>query len=333
MMKALPNSNCDLPKILMSTGAITRPHYKDNSWGTKAMLDHNYGAIITNIENSNDYHYRQIVSNKGGTFFDLGKKYEGENKPSQERLEAMVLGDLHSGWENAAVMKATYAQIRKLQPKYVVVHDLFDGRAVSHHTQDQLITLAQRNEIGKDSLYDELKACGALLRKIKKAGPSDMEVIVVKGNHDEHLERYLQEGRFAKDPTNLELSAQLVIDMINGEDVIENGIGYTYGDIEGVRYLGRHDDFKKLGWQLGTHGDLGGNGSRGSVRTIENQIGKGITAHSHTPEIFRQTWRVGTSTELQMLYNRGASSWMNTHGLLHPNGKAQLINIIDGKYK
>jgi hypothetical protein len=32
-------------------------------------------------------------------------------------------------------------------------------------------------------------------------------------------------------------------------------------------------------------------------------------------------------------YTAGPSSWLNTHCLLHADGKRQLIHIIDGKWR
>jgi hypothetical protein len=62
--------------------------------------------------------------------------------------------------------------------------------------------------------------------------------------------------------------------------------------------------------------------------------GKSITGHKHSPGIFRDAFVVGTSTVLNLDYAAGApSSWMNTHAVLYPNGKAQLINIIEGDFK
>ena len=93
------------------------------------------------------------------------------------------------------------------------------------------------------------------------------------------------------------------------------------------------DDYKVRGVQLGSHGDKGMSGGRSSIRSREYAHGKSITGHSHTPEILRNTYIVGTSTFLRLPYTKGsASSWMNTNAILYDNGSVQLLNIIDGRW-
>jgi hypothetical protein len=41
---------------------------------------------------------------------------------------------------------------------------------------------------------------------------------------------------------------------------------------------------------------------------------------------------VGTSTKMRVGYNMGPSSWLQSHVIIHKNGKAQHINFINGKY-
>ena len=93
------------------------------------------------------------------------------------------------------------------------------------------------------------------------------------------------------------------------------------------------EDYKVAGIQLGVHGHLGANGSRGSLANMEKSYNKSVTGHSHSPAILRDAWVVGTSSRLRLDYNQGPSSWLNTFCLVYPNGQRQLINIIEGKYK
>lgn len=41
---------------------------------------------------------------------------------------------------------------------------------------------------------------------------------------------------------------------------------------------------------------------------------------------------VGTLSGLRVGYNKGASSWMHANALIYPDGKAQLVYIVKGKY-
>ena len=85
--------------------------------------------------------------------------------------------------------------------------------------------------------------------------------------------------------------------------------------------------------KLGVHGDKGANGAKGSIHEKERSYGKSITGHTHTPEILRNTYIVGTSTTLQLANNVGPSSWLSTNAMLWGDGRVQLINVIGGKYK
>lgn len=328
-MRIVPNSNTDEPKVLMSTGAVTQPNYKDNSWGVKAQLDHTYGAIVIDVEEDGRFHYRQLRSNTQGTFYDLSQCYKrGLAKPVKERAEALVMGDYHCAQIDPVVLEETKRLIAETNPKLLVLHDFFDGYSISHHDQGNHINKIRKAGI---DLEDELMLNATHLVEMRKQFP-DTKIVVVKSNHDEVLERWLREGRFMGEPHNTKLGLYLLQKVLVGKDALEEGIKYVYGQIPGVRFLKRDDDYKVRGWQLANHGDQGANGARASVRALEAACGRQIVGHRHSPEIFRNLFVVGTSTPLRLDYNKGPSSWLNTHALLYANGQPQLVNIIRGKY-
>jgi hypothetical protein len=83
---------------------------------------------------------------------------------------------------------------------------------------------------------------------------------------------------------------------------------------------------------LGQHGDVGSGGSRGSLlqfRTLNTKI---IVGHYHSPGRKDGAMAVGTSTSLRVGYNLGPSSWLQSHVIIHNDGKAQHINFINGEY-
>lgn len=328
-------SNNDLPKILTTTGAITRPNYREHMRiGDIATRDHTYGALVVEVEDDGSYQYRHISSITDGSFIDINTKYLPSGKVQKTRPDALVLGDWHTGCTDEKVKDAAIEMIRDLKPKYVIIHDLFDGYSISHHDKGHELGRAKKAMDNKLNLKSELMEVGAELDQMYQILPKDSKIIVVKSNHDEVLDRYLDEGRFGDEPENLYLSSQLAVAYLNGKDPLKEGIEEVYGNFgKYVRFLGRDEDFKVRGWQLGAHGDLGGNGSRGSVTQQQDNYGKSIVGHRHTPAIRGDAWCVGTSTKLKLDYNRGPSNWMHTHALVHPNGKAQLVNVIDGKYR
>ena len=328
-MKLVPNSVVKIPRILMSTGVISKPNYADNRLGYIAAKDHVYGAVIVDVINSTDYHFRGVRANKDSTFVDLGKRYSPLDV-APAALEALVLGDIHLGDTDPGVMKANINMIGEYRPKRVFLHDLFNGHSVNHHLWDKSISRASLYEGGLWSLEEELRMSHEFLSEMAQIVP---EVIVVASNHHEFLNKYLESGRYAEDAGNLKTAAKLIPGFINGEDPYKLGV-QLFGKLpKNVKFLSRDEDYKVLDWQLGVHGDKGANGARSNIQEKERSYGKSITAHTHTPEILRNTYIVGTSTYTQVDYNVGPSSWMNTNGLLWNDANVQLVNVINGKYR
>ncbi|MCK4819419.1 hypothetical protein KA005_26840, partial [bacterium] len=232
--------------------------------------------------------------------------------------------------------KAVWKDIStKLKPKSIVLHDLFDGRSINHHESDNIDSLAKRAERGYLDLLEELKFVARDLEELNQWAD---EIIVVKSNHDEFLKRFLQKGNFAGDPYNYKTFLDLALHYVDtNEDPLKYGVE-KLGELDAklaknVKWLKRDEDVKVSGIQLGAHGDKGSNGSRGGLKNMEFAYGQSVTGHSHSPEILRGAWQVGTSSKLKLSYNVGPSSWLNTSCLVYPNGQRQLINAIDGKYK
>lgn len=329
--KVIPNSNNDLPKILLTTGAVTNGNYRDNRIGRIAEIDHSFGALYVETFGKNKYQFRHLNASNNGVFCDLGRRYDG-NKINKENPIAFVLGDYHCVHVDKKVKAESIYMIMQYKPKYVVIHDLFSADSMSHHDKGKIVDLAIKNK--SLSLEKELSHCYKELKELCdiRVGNYKPNVIIVKSNHDEHLERYIQEGRFVFEPQNTEIGAKILLSMIKGYDALSSGLSLIGRLPINVKFLSRQDDFKVYGWQLGNHGDLGAKGARGSPRSIEQANGKSITGHSHSPLAYRNVWKVGTSTKLFLGYNRGYNDWLNTHAMLYKNGQPQLINIIDGKH-
>jgi len=97
-----------------------------------------------------------------------------------------------------------------------------------------------------------------------------------------------------------------------------------------IKCLGRDDSFRVKEFELGVHGDIGASGSRGSIGQYRRLNTKIVTGHSHQPVRLDGSLSVGTSTKLRVNYNKGQSAWLNSHVIIHEDGKAQHINFIKG---
>lgn len=338
-MKSSPVSNTKPPHFLMTTGAITVPDYTSSNYMSNrtayiANHDHVMGGLIVEIGDSDEYHFRQFQCDDKGRFIDLGTQYDGKDT-KEIQPAAFVLGDWHSG-STCPMAKTIWKNIsNKLKPKMLIMHDLFDGRSINHHEEKNIDSKAKRAAQGHLNLSDELKL---VARDLEELTTWTDKVVVVKSNHDEFLKRFLEKGDFRNDPYNYETFLDLALNYVKtNDDPLKYGIE-TIGELDSnvhskIQWLVRDEDLRVAGIQLGAHGDKGANGSRGGLKSMEFAYGNSVSGHSHSPEILRGAWQVGTSSVLKLGYNIGPSSWLNTSCLVYPNGQRQLINAIDGKYR
>ena len=333
------------PKFLMTTGCVTRPNYamtdevsaERRRLGGIAKRDHIYGFVVVEILDNEMYHFRHVRANHRGEFVDLGVSYSG-NRTKGAVLEAMVLGDYHNDQSDPTVLKATYEMIRELNPKRLILHDFFDGHSVSHHidrkpVREKLIQIYDKH---LHLLDGELKHANEELKRLS-ALMKGKPILLAFSNHHTFLARYLEEGRFAKDMPNFRTSSELLTYMAEKDynDPVYAGIRKYGGIPKGVRFLREDEDYKVRGYQLAQHGDH--NFSRmgyGSILSNEINYGKSIVGHSHSAEILRNSYVVGTMLPRNFYYMRGfPSKWTATHALIWNTGTVQMVNIIEGGWR
>lgn len=334
-MKTVPAGKHKVPYCVMTTGAITESDYSTTNYMSNrtaflAHSDHVVGGLIVELVDDKIYHFRQFQIDPEGFFYDLGIKYMANGKIAKEH-PIMVLGDIHSDSIDPVVHKCWQNIINKLGIKEIIIHDLNDAKAANPHEAKDAILRTKRAENGELMLDNNFKACSAVLNDYTKIVD---KVVVVKSNHDDMVDRWLQKGEYAKDPYNHRLALDLAISLLDGNDPTKYGVErFGLKHTNKIQWLAIDDDYTVAGVQLGVHGHLGPNGSRGNIKNLEVSYGQIIHGHSHSPEILRGAWCVGTSSVLDMEYNKGASSWMHTSAFLYPNGARCLINVINGKYE
>lgn len=336
-LEYVPTANDKYSHALMTTGAITLPQYRSTerymSQRTAyiAEFDHKIGAIVVEIKDRKLFQFRQIQAEYGtGKIIDLGRVYSN-NQITVDRPEAIVLGDIHVGHTDPVVQKATDDMLSTLKPKRVFWHDIFDGESVNHHIIHQLLTKANRTI----TLEAEVKLVKEYIESMKKKHPYVEEWIIVRSNHDDFLDRYLQSGEYVTDSINSKFAHKIALAKLEDHRMaLEASLEIVGLNKDKVKFLGINDSYRIKGIEHGVHGHLGLNGSKsGSNASMEIGYGPGFFAHSHTAGILREVYRVGTSTKLREGYNNGASNWTQTHGITNSNGSRQLLNIINGDWK
>lgn len=335
-MVPVSTSNVTLPRVLMTTGAITEPRYHNKKLENKRMdfiatWDHVVGAIIVEVKDNKEFYFRQIQADKDGSFIDLGTVYNSDGTTSKTEAN-LILGDYHSGDTDPSADSAWNEISELITINYKVLHDFHNGLAINHHEEENIILRSLRAESGELKYEDEIKRNVKDLNKLLK---NCKKLVMTKSNHDEFLDRWISEARYRNDPINHRIGLKLAQAVLDGKDPLKAAVelmGFDKSDR--VVWLGRDDDFHLAGFQCGNHGDLGSNGKRNpGIKGLEEAYGKVIFGHTHHPEILRGAINVGTSSKLKLGYNRGASNWVHSSCILYPNGSFQLINSIEGRWR
>ena len=328
--KALPVIQGHYPKFLLTTGACTIKNYTDTKAGKKAEFHHTYGFVIVEIKDDLTYYIRQVTAlDRDGSFIDLVHSVKDEKVTRVKSCEVSVFGDIHSAQADWGVMEEYLSLMQKLKPRRIVLHDLFDGISVNRHEWDNPILQYQRLQQGMRGIKDEVDAVYDLidLLKLTKYNP-----IVVRSNHDEFVEKWIQKKDWRHDVANAAEYMEYGLALMRGDaskGVIPFLLEKKYGDK--ITCLGADEGYRILGWEVGNHGHYGPNGSRGSVNSFRKLNTKMIIGHVHTPERKDGVIAVGTFSKLRMGYNLGPSSWVHAGAIVHENGKAQLITFAPDK--
>jgi hypothetical protein len=334
-LETIPVLEGNIPKMMLTTGACTVNNYTDSKAGKKGEFHHTLGFVIVEIKDDEVFFARQVTALDDGSFSDLyyRVKYNEETGSSevtrQSTMAAIVLGDLHYGQHDPRIIKRTLKLFDKLKPENVVLHDVFDGLSINHHELNDPFIQFQREMDGSNSLRHEIDAMLIGLEDFK-----DYNVTVVRSNHDDFLDRWLKNTDWRKASTlrnSIEYMefAALLLKGEASQGIIPHLIKQKFPTFN---TLGRSDSFIVNDWELGLHGDVGSNGSRGSLLQFRKLNRKMVVGHYHSPGRKDGALSVGTSTKLRVNYNVGPSSWLQSHVLIHNDGKAQHICFIEGDF-
>jgi hypothetical protein len=334
-LETIPVLEGNLPKMMMTTGACTVKNYTDSKSGKKGEFHHTLGFVIVEIKNDNIFFARQVTATDDGSFTDLYHHLSYDNSTGLSQINrvnsisAIILGDLHYGQHDERVIRRTLSLMEDLAPNNVILHDVFDGLSVNHHESKNPFIQYQREIDGTNSLKAEINSMLTGLNVFEK-----YNVTIVRSNHDDFLDRWLQGTDWRKATTlknsleYMEYSAMI----LRGE--APNGVipALIKKKFPHFRTLGRSDSFVVNGWELGQHGDVGSNGSRGSLVQFRKLNTKIVIGHYHSPGRKDGALAVGTSTHLRVNYNVGPSGWLQSHVIIHNDGKAQHLNFIKGEF-
>jgi hypothetical protein len=331
-------------KFLYTTGTVTLRNYIQKKAGQKAEFNHGYGALLVEVRHDGSWFPRQLNADSEGVIYDLDHRASGSRLTHGHRPEAVVLGDVHRRQldpEQHNVVWGKDGLCETLRPRRQVVHDVLDFRSGNHHDRKDPWKTFEKHVSGGLSVEDEVRECAEFIAEISRPW---CETVVVPSNHDEAMIRWLKEVDFREDPAN----ARFFLDAtVASYEAMATGQKDFYpiewafrrhGKMRRVKFLRRDEEYVVCadangGIELGMHGDVGANGSRGSLPQYAKTGRKTITGHSHSAGLRHGAMSVGVTGSLDMGYNRGMSSWSHTHALVYPNGKRTLITVWQGRWR
>lgn len=335
------NNNTEIPRALMSTGAITKANYRTEMYMSErtaslAELDHTLGGIIVEIKNGRIFFARHVqIDPKTGSFTDVDRKYNADGTVEKVTADLVQTGDWHVLSTDEDTRRVAKEIVDVVKPKYLTFEDFFDGITINPHERHNLVSLSKKAKKGMLSLDMELEACRKEINEICKWAAEN--VVFKYGNHEDFLKRYLNDGAFMDEPLNKLIGMKLTIAL---EELEINPFEYAMREMykvsqpDKVKFLTINDSFKVNGIENGAHGHMGKGGRRNpGMAEIEECYGASNVGHNHSAAIFRSVFRVGTSTKLQLSYNDGPSAWTQTHLIQHKDGSRQLIHVINGEWR
>lgn len=334
------------PRVMFTTTACTQPNYTDSKAGKKGAAHHVLGALVVEVDKDGTYFARHVTADwRTGEFTDLDTRYSSEGSFKAPRAETLTLGDFHSGKEDEAVLAATRRLTELVKPKALVLHDFLDFYTRNHHEAKKL---RSRYTTRFMEVENELRHAAKNVLRLSSWG--DHELIFVRSNHDDHLDRWLDDHDDHKDPVNAPYYHQLWARAFQHQQAtgsfpdlfgleVRRLLDGELASTESARALKRahflklNESLRVAGVEHGFHGHTGNNGSRGSVRSYARLGTKVTKGHDHTPCIMDGVFSVGVTARLIHGYNHLPSTWMNAHCILHADGKRQMIIIVSGRFR
>lgn len=322
-LKSVPVLEGYPKKYMLTTGACTLKNYTETKAGIKGDFHHVYAFALVEIKDDAIFYIRPVPVTDEGDFIDLCYQVSGGKVTKISSAAAFVMGDLHTDEVEEDVVKETVRLFKKVRPEKVFAHDLVNGTSVNHHENKDPIRRFEKYKEGRDRVKPELDRVVEFVDRYKL---TDYGLHVVASNHHDWFDRWIKESDWKKDIPNAMEYMEYSLALLRGEapnGVFAYFLDKHYGDK--IKCLNRDESCRVLDFELGNHGDLGANGSRGSIQHFRKLNTKNITGDSHTTGLIDGAMKVGTYSILRPGYNKGASSWGWSGAIIHHNKKAQLV--------
>lgn len=352
-LRSVPTPQNKIAKTITTTGACTVENYTASRSGKTSAFHHVLGALLVELfPDGREFRIRQLYyKDSTRRIIDLDDAYYVGGYERAPPAIAGIGGDTHVRFLDPMVNSCRHREgglIDTIRCTHWIEHDLLDSYSCNpHHDKNPMIWLAMRLA-QQDSIGDECDEAGLYLEGVRDRHP-DLQIHVVASNHDDMATRavlaFMKGGLKAiphVSPINLEWLGDMIGDMARGCKMTDTGTSYPDALAlhlkkmnlgPRVHILDGGESLMLGGVEHGMHGDDGPNGARGSVKNLARIGVKTWTGHGHSKEIFEGAKRVGTGTRLTADYTRGPGSWTNADGITNADGKGQLIDYINDRFR
>lgn len=346
-MASVASLDGEAAKLNYTTGTVTQRNYIQKKTGLKAERYHGYGAVLVEVDSEGNWFVRQLEAAVDGSIRDLGLKARNGRVTEGNPVECLVPGDVHVRVVDPTVREVIWGaggMLDALHPRHQVLHDVIDFRSRNHHEAKDPLELYRKWKAGAESVRDEVDECVRFI--IDDATRPWLSTHIAPSNHHEAMLRWLKESDWQKDPVNAVFYHEAWIALLKDreQDIFEwackSRIRHEADFLRfaHTRFLREDESFviaKEAdgGIEVGMHGHLGPNGSRGNARAFA-RLGRRVTVgHMHTACIMLGVYVAGTSTKMRIGYNRGPSSWSHSVVLHYPEGTRTMVTIWNGKWR
>lgn len=329
------------PKILTTTGSCTQRNFSETKAGALGRFHHFLGAIIVETRGK-WFGIRQLNADREtGEFTDLDQVYSPEGAHVAPPAAGLVIGDLHARFTDLAVDRARFGKrgvVETVNPLELVFEDTFDGYSCNpHHAGDPFIAAAKA-KAGFGNVRAEVEHAINFVRSRSEGRTA----VIVPSNHDNFLKRWVINTDWRSSPGNAPFYLETAQAML--ASVRMSAAGAEYADpfkywvdrLKGaskITCLEVGQAHQIAGVEVGSHGDVGPNGARGTVKNLSRVGARMVTGHGHSPAIEEGHTRVGTSTPLRLEYSKaGPSNWLAADCVIYASGKRSLIFYVDGRW-
>lgn len=300
--------------VVISTGALNYiPELKSRSPRVinNFLQDMRIGGVV---EYNGTFRHIQINDN---IVMDLGYgrvlgKFKNKFKA---KVTSVVFGDIHAATVDEDILNASIELTKRIKPKYVFLHDIFDAVSCSPHKKPFERSMTVKEEV---DLTIEL------IKKIQ-ASLDESEIIIVLSNHDDMLDRYIKNMEWVNTYHNIEYCADLLkYILLTKKPALSMEL-----EKNNIRFVESKDKFIVNGVLYSEHGNYGVSGTKGSASQFYNVSVPAVIGHSHSPTMYGDVLQVGYTCIRDQGYKRGLDNWQQAVAIVYEDVRFKQLVVGD----